>query len=330
MRPAELKSFLVKALTHKLKVLIKGPPGCAKSDICEQAANEAGYRLMVSHPAVSDPTDYKGMPAITNGGKEAHFLPFGDLNEMIHAKEPLAVFFDDIGQAPHSVQAALMQLLLARRVNGHRISDHVVFIGATNDTSHRAGVQSILEPVKSRWDTIVEVAVNVDDWCAWAFQNEVPAEVIAFIRFRPNLLHAFEPTRELVNTPSPRTVAAVGKWVKAGLTDLAVIAGAAGQAFASEFVGFLRVYEQLPTIDQILLDPERAPVPTNPSALFAVTTALVKRFTKQAARKVFTYSARLPKEYEMCLIRDAQRVNPDLPTCKEFVEWVTANQKWLN
>ncbi len=330
MKPSVLKQFLVSALRHKRKVLIKGPPGGGKSDLVEQAAEEAQYDLLISHPAVSDPTDYKGMPAIAKNGAEAHFLPFGDLNEMIRAERPLAVFVDDIGQAPHSVQAALMQLLLARRVNGHKISDHVVFVGATNDTSHRAGVQSILEPVKSRWDTIVELETDIDDWCLWAYRNNVPAEVIAFIRFRPNLLHAFEPTRDLVNTPSPRTVAAVGKWVADGIcanADMAmhVITGAAGKAFAAEFLGFLRVYQQLPTIDQIMLDPQGAPVPRDPSACYAVTAALVKRFNAANARKIFTYSSRLHPEFEMVLVRDAQRVNEDLKTCPEFTQWAIRN-----
>ncbi len=39
---------------------------------------------------------------------------------------------DDLGQAPPAVQAAAMQLLLARRVNGHAVSDHVTFLAATN------------------------------------------------------------------------------------------------------------------------------------------------------------------------------------------------------
>ena len=36
---------------------------------------------------------------------------------------------------------------------------------------------------------IVELEVDADDWVAWAFREEMPAELIAFIRYRPHLLH---------------------------------------------------------------------------------------------------------------------------------------------
>jgi MoxR-like ATPase len=149
MRPTQLSSLLAASFKHRQKVLINGMPGIGKSDIVAQAAADIQADLLISHPAVSDPTDYKGMPAVLPDGR-AEFLPFGDLDKLIKANRPTINFLDDIGHAPPAVQAALMQLLLARRVNGHKISDHVVFCGATNDTKHMAGVAGMLEPVKFR------------------------------------------------------------------------------------------------------------------------------------------------------------------------------------
>ncbi len=329
MSPTQLRTFLTAAFQNRMKVLVKGQPGIGKSDLIDDAAKDAQADVLTRHPSVEDPTDAKGMPAIVNGkdgsNQEAHFLPFGDLNKMIRAERLTVVHLEDFGQAPHAVQAAYMQLLLRRSVNGTAISPHVVFCASTNDTSHRAGVNTILEPVKSRFDAIIELTPHLDDWCGWAFQHEIPPELIAFIRFRPELLSKFEPTRELSNSPNPRTVAAVGRWYAQGVRSSEVFAGAAGQGFAAEFVGFLRVFEQLPSIDAILLNPTHEPVPTNPSAQWAVTTALVPRFTKGTARAVFTYAARLPKEFEVCLIRDAQRLHRDLCTTPEFVDWSVKN-----
>ena len=322
LTPKQLIAHLLIAIPAKIKTLIKGKPGICKSAVVEQVIAQLKWELVMSHPSVADPTDYKGMPGIVKG--EAQFLPFGDMQKLIKAKVPTVCFIDDLGQAPHSVQAALMQPLHARCLNGHKISEHVVFVGATNDTSHRAGVNSILEPVKSRWDTIVELEANLDDWSTWAFGSGVPPEVIAFLRFRPDLLCKFEATRELTNSPNPRTWEALGKNVKAGLVSLPVLAGAVGEAAAGEFLGFLRVYKNLPTIDQILHDPQTAPVPTEPSALYAVTAALVRKFTKPNANRCFIYAARLPKERESVLIRDALRVCPELATTQEYTTWAIA------
>lgn len=332
MTPKTLYAHLCASLPHKAKTLIVGAPGVGKSDIVEKAARAVNADLVLMHPAVADPTDYKGMPAVTHAGTEAHFLPFVDLNQLIQAKRLMVCFFDDIGQAPHSVQAALMQLILARQVNGHRISDHVVFVGATNDSSHRAGVNTILKPVKSRWDTIVPLNADVKDWVDWALtEGDMPPEIVGFIQFRPELLCKFEPTRELKNSPSPRTVAAVGRWVKMGITDLEVLSGAAGEGFAAEFMGFLKVYRGLPDLDFILANPKTAQVPkeTDMATLYAVSSGLAHKAKKEHAAAIFSYADRLPKEFAFNLILNAQRKCRELATTQEFTKWAVANHHLL-
>jgi hypothetical protein len=324
MRPSQLSSLLATSFKHRRKVLIKGAPGIGKSDIVGQACDMIQADLLISHPAVSDPTDYKGMPAVLPNNK-AEFLPFGDLNRLIEATKPTIAFLDDIGQAPPAVQAALMQLLQARRVNGHKISDLVTFCGATNDTKHLAGVAGLLEPVKSRWDTIVELEVSLDDWCLWALDHNMPSELIAFIRFRPNLLSDFKPSRELKNSPCPRTVAAVGQWFNIGVKDHDVIAGAAGDGFATEFIAFLQMYAQLPNLDSIIMSPDSAPVPESPAALYAVISGLSRKASPTNSERVFRYLKRLPKEFEVCCMRDTVRITPAVQTTRAFVDWATKN-----
>jgi AAA domain (dynein-related subfamily) len=330
MKPTKLKTLLATAFAAKQRVLLKGSPGIGKSDIVEQAARECEAELLISHPAVSDPTDYKGMPAVVDGGTRAEFLPFGDLNKLIQAERLTVAFLDDLGQAPPAVQAAVMQLIQARRVNGHKISAHVVFCAATNDTSHMAGVAGLLEPVKSRWDAIVTLEVSVDDWCAWAFAHGMPPELIAFIRFRPQLLNDFKPTREIRNSPCPRTVSAVGRWLTCGVKDHEVIAGAAGEGFATELIGFLAVYAQLPNLDAILLDPDHAALPESPAAKYAVITGLAHRATPQNAEQVFRYVGRLEKEFEVCCVRDCLQREKKITSTPTFAAWATRNATALS
>jgi hypothetical protein len=85
VKPSQLAAILAKCITAKEPVLIAGAPGIGKSDIVEQAARLADAELLVSHPVTSDPTDYKGLPALDIANHCAHFLPFGDLNRLIHA-----------------------------------------------------------------------------------------------------------------------------------------------------------------------------------------------------------------------------------------------------
>ncbi len=327
MSPKELKKVLLKTISVGLPVLIKGAPGIGKSDIVAQVAKQLKMNLIISHPVVSDPTDFKGLPGIVDG--KAEFLPFGDLRRLIEAKKPTIAFLDDLGQAPAVVQAAAMQLILARRVNGHEISDKVVFIAATNRRQDRAGVTGILEPVKSRFATIIELEANPNDWIEWAFKNDVPTELIGFINFRPALLNTEEATAEIVNHPCPRTIAYCGKLLKAGLTSIEVFAGAVGPGCAAELVGFLQVYKDLPDIEDILLNPKKAKMPTEPAALYATVAALVEKATKTNADKIFKYSKRLPTDFSVLLVRDMIRREPKIQNTKGFIKWATDNQEVL-
>ncbi len=75
--PSQLQQAMIFSLEHRFNLLIVGAPGIGKTEIINQACDAAGMHMIVSHPVVSDPTDYKGLPFVVNGDR-AEFLPFGD------------------------------------------------------------------------------------------------------------------------------------------------------------------------------------------------------------------------------------------------------------
>jgi len=323
MKPKELKNTLIKMVNAKMPCLVKGAPGVGKSDIINQVAEATKHHLIISHPVVSDPTDFKGQPWVIDG--KATHLPYNELQQLIEATEPTIYFLDDLGQAPACVQAAAMQLILARRVNGHKVSDSVVFIAATNRREDRAGVTGILEPVKSRFASILQLDVSTEDWVEWALKNDMPPELIGFIYFRPELLHKPAPTSDIVNSPCPRTIAYAGKLINLGLTSVEVLAGAIGEGAAIELVGFLKIQSDLPDLNEIIDKPKIAPVPTEPATLYAVVSALVNKADKKNVDAIFTYACRLPGDISVLLGRDLGKKDPTLFQCKARDEWAKKN-----
>ena len=327
MKPSELVEFAKGAIDAGLPILVTGAPGIGKSNIIEQAAKASGADLILSHPAVSDPTDVKGLPWPSKSGESATFLPFGELAQAIAATRKTVWFLDDLGQAPPSVQASFMQLLLARRVNGHALPDCVTFIAATNRRTDRAGVSGILEPVKSRFASIVELTPDLDDWCQWAFGANVPAELIAFLRFKSDMLCKFEPTADLTNCPLPRTWAHVSKLLLLPMAPHvrhAAIAGAVGEGAAVEFGAFLKLYAQLPAIDGILDNPDASKIPTDPATLYAVVTTLGMRANPANFAKIARYAERLTKadhgEFAALLLRDAVKRDATIMQSAAFIK----------
>jgi hypothetical protein len=296
LKPAGLIELLTKAIPKRRPILIAGAPGIGKTQIVEQTTAALGYDLIVSHPAVSDPTDFKGLPWFDAKSKTADFRPIGEFAAALAATKPTVWFFDDLAQAPESVQAACMQLFLARRVGEHRLPDCVTFVACTNGRQHRAGARGLLEPVKSRFDTIIELIACIDSWSRWAFDNDISPMLIAFLRYRPELLSKFEASADLTNSPSPRT------WQHAAnIEDLdlspgvesVALAGAVGEAAATEYQVFRRMYKSLVNVDAIITNPDTAAIPTAPSELYAVSVALAGKANTQNFGRIIRYSERL-------------------------------------
>lgn len=320
VKPSQLATLLAGFIKAKVNVLITGAPGIGKSDIIAQAAALANADLILSHPAVEDPTDVKGLPWM-NGAKkdEATFLPFGNLAKAMSAKKLTVWDLEDLGQSTPAMQAAYMQLLLAKEVNGHKLSPHVTFVASTNRRIDRSGVSGILEAVKSRFGTIVELEVDVNDWTQWAFNNNIPHMLVAFIRYRPQLLSDFKPTADLTNSPSPRTWSNVAKIEAMNLPqdiELAAMGGAVGEGPAGEYLAFRQMAKTLPNLDAILLNPGKAPIPDEASQLYATCMGLARKATATNFPSVLKYAERLytegsngtPRgEFAVLLIRDVIR-----------------------
>lgn len=328
MKPSELLAMTVGMVKARIPVLVTGAPGIGKSDLIAQAAIDAGADLILSHPAVADPTDAKGLPWVIDGS--ATFLPFGELERAIGADTLTVWFLDDLGQASPAVQASYMQLLLARRVNGHKLSDHVTFVAATNRRTDRAGVSGILEPVKSRFGTIVELEPDLDDWCNWAIGTSVDPLVIAFVRFQPDLLCKFTASNDLTNSPVPRTWSHVNKILALGLPrgiEQTAIAGAVGEGAATEFGAFVRMYRELPNIDRILVDPDSVDIPEQPAVLYALSTALAARANAQNFDRVATFLGRLVTsghgEFGALCLKDSLRRDSAITHTNAFVKLAT-------
>jgi hypothetical protein len=327
VNPSQLQAILTAAIPARLPVLITGAPGIGKSDIVAQAAQQAQADLLISHPVVEDPTDAKGLPWANAGATEATFLPFGQLARAIHATRPTLWFLDDLGQASPAVQASYMQLLLARRVNGHILPDCITFVGATNRRVDRAGVSGILEPVKSRFACIVELEADIDSWCQWAFSHGIPATLIAFLRFRPELLSAFQPTADLTNSPSPRTWSHLSKLEALNLPpaiESAVMAGSVGEGASLEYLAFRSMVKSLVNLDAILMNPDKAAIPTKPNELYAVSVGLAARANDTNFARIATYATRLyteadKGEFAVLLVRDAIRRDERIQYTDSFV-----------
>jgi|ERR1700677_462236 len=334
--PSQLATLLKATIPAGLHILVTGKPGIGKTDILTQVTAAINYDLVVSHPVTSDPTKAEGLPWVyqTADGPRAAFIPLGELELVYAATRPTVWLIDDLGQAAPSTQASFMGQLHpptfnGKRiaVNGHSLPECVTILAATNRRVDRAGVSGILEPVKSRFTSIVELEPDIDAWCQWAYGHGISPMLIAFLRFRPDLLCNFQATADLTNSPVPRTWHSLAKLEALTLpTDIesSAMSGAVGEGPALEYLSFRSMYKSMVNLDAILLNPDKTAIPSKPDQLYATAVGLAARANDTNFSRIATYATRLAVEanrgeFAVLMVRDAIRRDEKIQYTDSFV-----------
>jgi hypothetical protein len=294
-----------------------GAPGIGKSDIVADIATEDGLELIDFRMALRDPTDIKGFPMPDAKSKTMVFFRDSELP----TKGKGILFMDEMNSAAPATQAAAMQLTLTGKIGSYTLPEGWHIIAAGNRESDRSVVNRMPVALSARF-IHCDLEVSLDDWCAWAMDNKQPTEMIGFMRFRPNLLHALDTSAR--SSPNPRSWAFAGQIHDSGLdkdTEFELLKGTVGEGAAAEYVAFARVYRELPSVDQIMLDPDGVPVPTSPAVLYALSTALGSKSKKDTFDRIMKYVTRMPVEYQVVMVRDALRQTPESASTKAFIKW---------
>ena len=343
MKPSQLLDVLKTGIPKQRAFLLTGGPGVGKTDISKQAAKLANYECQIFHPVWSDPTDPKGMPWVyvpkESDTPKAEFIPFGDLRRLLEATVPTLAVLDDLGQAAPLVQASYMPWLLERRINGRKFPDYITFLACTNRRQDKAAVSGILEPVKSRFASILNFDVDTEDWVQWAIENNIHPIMRAFIRSRPALLFDFKPTGDMTNSPTPRTVAHVAELYAdkyPAETEYELYSGAAGEGFTVEFLAFAKIFRKLVNPKKVIQDPHGFKIPPEPDVLYALCGAVANLSNEDSMKSIVQFAERLGNrdnfndtmarsEFAVLLIRDSCNHDKECRNTREYIEWQTKN-----
>lgn len=327
MKPSSIRAALPKLIAKQRPVFLWGAPGVGKSDVIRQIAEDHKLELRDVRLSLLDPIDLKGFPTIDAVKKQMSWLPA----DFLPKKGKGLLFLDEMNSAPQSVQAAAYQLVLNRKIGEYKLPDGWSVMAAGNRASDRSVVHAMPAALANRF-VHLDFDINVDDWSHWAMDNDVHTDLRAFIRFRPNLLHSFDPATNPRAFPSPRSWAFVNDIYKDNHNaddEYELIKGTVGEGAAAEFSGFVRQIKDLPTIDQVLLDPDGTKVPTSPAGMYAMATALDAKTTTNNIGRVMKYTDRLPVEFQVVFVRSAIRRDSKLTGTKEYMAWGIKNQNVL-
>lgn len=339
MRPSHLKTVLDQELAsakngHHTPVMIWGPPGIGKSQMVATVAATHSVPVIDLRLSQMEPSDLRGIPFRTDTMVEwaiPRMLP-----DATRHGETGILFLDEITSALPAVSAAAYQLILDRCLGDYIVPDGWVIFAAGNRQGDRGVTYAMPSPLANRF-THFSFDINLDDWVTWAHQNNIDERIIAFLRFRPELLFDFDPATDPVAFPTPRSWEFAHHALHKFETQPAVLAGSlqacVGKAAGIELSAFIENLQQLPDVDAILQGAE-IPVPESIDLQYALASSLVGHSVKAVGTpeqdvtlgNILEYANHFPqREMGVMLVSDIHRaIGEPVFAVPQFQNW--ANQ----
>lgn len=321
---------LCKAILSAGKVpFVLGPPGLGKSTMAAFLAAEAGRPFKDIRLAYYSPTDVGGMPYLDRETNSMKFAPMG----LLPTESGHMIMLDEFPLAPRATQNAALQLVLDGRVGDYTLPPDTWIMMAGNRQEDRCFGDK-LSPAMVNRVVIIRLKPSLDDWCDWAYDAGIDLRIVAYVRFNPNSLLDFNPTEwdGEGNFASPRSWETLHKtmnspaWTQLTRDQRRILTiGTVGKAVGNEFSGYIEIYEDLPLIQSVLLDPMKAPVPTEASARIAAAAMVANHATKTTLGALLQYAGRFEKMFEVFAIKSIVARDKGMLATPEIIKWVTAN-----
>lgn len=326
----EAKQLLIEAYkkSPKQNIGFRGTPGIGKTEAIYQAAEELkkiypDFFTKVVILSQMDSVDFR-MPWV-NQKDEYRFLPSQDFNFPLDARG--IIFLDEAANANADVLKAVQQCMSDRRLGDIVFGPGIMFVIASNNKEDRAGAGSIPTAFANRveWHQVV---ADHESWLQWAYDKKLDVSLTSFIKKFPQCLNVFKPDQDVNATPR--------SWAKVDLVlnstfELDRTCGLVGDALATQFIAWRRLWTQFPDKEDIEKAPEKAKVPTTPDAQFALTCALGSWVTKKNWGQMCVYVRRMGLEYQTLFMKEAPRMQPEagFKGTAEYRQWIVDNQKNL-
>jgi hypothetical protein len=291
-----------------LPVLIWGLPGVGKSSFLESLHHEL-FPVLTLIASIHDPTDFSGLP-VHHEGKVKYAVPEW-VKDFDRTGEGI-LFLDELTTAAPSVQAALLRVVLERKVGFHALPPGVRIVAAANPPDLMVGGWELTPPLRNRFvhiewklETETYLTALINGWEPAKLPEIDPGQhqkvlpdwklkINAFLKLSPDLLQT-SPEQDTYAFASPRSwdfAAALlascdllglapGDGNTASTICLQLIKGCIGEGPAVAFFEFIKKLS-LPDPEKVLDGTEKVEISTlNDSELYILFGSLNRVLMKR-------------------------------------------------
>jgi len=327
-------------MSYKIQrpILMLSSPGVGKSSSVYQAASQLSgeygetFSVIEVRASTSNPGELGDIKFVVDGEVKDAAQGWIPTDEKVANGECSArgiIFLDEISDGTLSVQSALQQLLLDRRLGSARLAKGWGTVAASNRGSDKAAAGRLSTALANRC-IVVTVEPDTDCFVKWGFEYDIHIDVIAFCRWKRSPWQ-FDPSSKSANPAfcSPRSMHILSDILKSDpAPDFEFITGTIGDGVGAEFSGFLRLKAELPNLDQIIKDPDSVSVPRSMDVAIATIYALMGRITDKSLVNIVRYFGKNVTELATMAFKDLCITHPEVISSQDLQEWMSRPENY--
>lgn len=305
---------LIKATGHKRTTLVQGHMGTGKSSLLRTLSAALPTHTPCYFDCTTKDLGDITLPRIAEAGADAAYVSYATNEELgAHHGGPIILMIDEYGKANPSVKNALLRLMLERKIGSYSLHPESIIFATTNLGAE--GVGDLLPPhARNRITVVTARKPSNMQWIEWGINAGVDHTLLGWCKDNPQLFHSFDDYKNPDDNPyiyhpkqqrpafvTPRSLEAASDILKERMhfddqTTTAALMGTIGERGAMDLMAFVKLADQLPSLDSIKNSPETAKVPTSAAAVCMVVYRTLATIEKDWVSNWMTYMDRLDTE----------------------------------
>ena len=342
----EQSAQLIEAIGHMRTVLMQGDIGTGKSStLGELSARKPTHHGVYFDCTTKDLGDMM-IPSLQSIDADGcvRMIPNEELG--VHLKQPVILMIDEFGKANPSVKNAMLRLMLERKIGSYSLHPDSIVFATTNKGSE--GVGDMLPPHARNRMTVIQVRkTDHMDWIEWGINNGVDHTLLGWCKDNPQLFSPFEDVKDPDENPyifhpkqqraafvTPRSLHAASDILKQreafdDQTLTAALMGTIGDRGAMDLMSFVKLADQLPSLQSVKDDPKNAKVPDSAAAICMVVYRTLAALEKDWLNAWMDYLPRLDTEAQALFANGVRAPKYSKQAMvmqnKKFTEWAMKN-----
>jgi hypothetical protein len=336
----------IKANGHNRTTLVQGHMGTGKSSLLTNLAKDLPNHVPCYFDCTTKDLGDITLPNLTTAG-DAGYVTYATNEELgAHHDKPILLMIDEYGKANPAVKNSLLRLMLERKIGSYTLHPESIIFATTNLGAE--GVGDLLPPhARNRLTVITSRKPSNMEWIEWGINNGIEHTLLGWCKDNPQLFQSFDEVRNPDDNPyiyhpkaqrpafvTPRSLEAASDWLhrRAEFDDqtlTAVLMGTVGDRAAMDLMAFVKLADQLPTLDSIKQDPDNAKIPTSAAAVCMVVYRTLSTIEKDWCDAWVKYMSRLDKEAQGLFangVRQPKYAKQGIVmTNKSFTQWAMDN-----